>query len=259
MNKFYQYICLLIFIILLSACSTTSSESSSTLPDISIFNNLPSDQFIVEMDVIADGHMYRGKNANDPHTGAHVHFQSNSGIAPEWPEGTLPEDYPAIYAFADGTVSKVDTYYEVTNPEKTHYRYGVTLDFAQQNGQTIKMSYSIEPMIDPGDDTFYIDYIKVSDGDTVSKGDIIAYMYLSTDATINKDHHIHFNLIKNNATQAPVLFTSDIMTQFVEKISTSNGGVRNFDASDWMGDCMGYKVDETENPYIESAFDCLTL
>ena len=80
MNKLYRYICLLIFIILLSACSTTSSESSSTLPDISIFNNLPSDQFIVEMDVIADGHMYRGKNANDPHTGAHVHFQNNSGI-----------------------------------------------------------------------------------------------------------------------------------------------------------------------------------
>ena len=55
------------------------------------------------------------------------------------------------------------------------------------------MSYSIEPMIDPGDETFYIDFIKVSDGDTVSKGDIIAYMYLSTDITINKDHHIHFN------------------------------------------------------------------
>ena len=49
------------------------------------------------------------------------------------------------------------------------------------------------------------------------------------------------------------------MSQFVEKISTANGGIRNFDASDWMGDCMGYKVDQTENPFNESAFDCLKL
>jgi hypothetical protein len=229
MNWFFRRFLLLLFIGILCACSNSTSETSSNLPDISTFSNSPSDQFIVDMNVIADGHMYRGKNANDPHTGAHVHFKSNSGASPDWPEDTLPDAYPEIYAFADGTISKIDTYYEVTNAEKTHCRYGITLDFAQQNGQTIKMSYSIEPMIDPGDETYYMNYIKVNDGDTVYKGDVIAYMYLSTEATINKDHHIHFNLIKSNATQAPVLFTNDIMSQFVEKISTANGGIRNFE------------------------------
>ena len=143
------------------ACSSSGSGPGASHPDISTFNTTPSDQFIVDIAVVADGHMYRGLNANNPHSGAHVHFQNNGGATPLWPSGSAVEDYPAIYAFADGTVSKIDTYYQVTNPQKTHYRYGVTLDFATANGETVKMNYSIEPMIDPGDNTFYTDFINV--------------------------------------------------------------------------------------------------
>ena len=244
-------------------CSPNSSTSQSTndLPDISSFNTTRSDQFIVDMAVVADGHMYRGTNCSNPHTGAHVHFQDNSGESPKWPNGTAVTDYPKIYAFADGKVSKVDPYYEVTNSEKTHYRYGIIIEFASSNGQTITMSYSIEPMIDPGNENFYTDFIKVSVGDVVKKGDIIAYMYLSTDETVGTGHHIHFNLIKNSSMQAPALFTSTLMSEFVEQISTSNGGVRNFDGNKdtgtWMADCMGYKISASENPYEDVASSCL--
>jgi len=231
------------------------------LPDISSFNTSRSNQFIVDMDVIADGHMYRGEACSNPHSGAHVHFPTNSGDNPTWPNGTAVTDYPKIYAFSDGTVSKIDTYYKVTNPEKTHYRYGITIDFASSNGDTITMSYSIEPMVDPGNELFYADYIKVNVGDVVKKGDVIAYMYISTDATVGTGHHIHFNLIKNSTMQAPALFTPTLMSEFVDKISTSNGGVRNFDGNSesgtWMADCMGYKIKAAENPYENSAAECL--
>ena len=252
----------LLFLIAFIGCSTSSApSSSSTYPDISTFNTSRSNQFIVDMDVVADGHMYRGEACSNPHTGAHVHFPNNSGESPPYPNGTAVTDYPKIYAFADGKVSKIDRYYEVTNPEKTHYRYGIIIEFASSSGETISMSYSIEPMIDPGDESFYSDYITVSIGDVVKKGDVIAYMYLSTDADVGTGHHIHFNLIKNSAMQAPALFTSTIMTDFVDKISTSNGGVRNFDGDKntgtWMGDCMGYKIAAGENPYENAAADCL--
>ena len=82
---------------------------------------------------------------------------------------------------------------------KRHYRYGIRLDFASADGQTITMSYSIEPMVDPGNENFYEDFILVSKGDTVKKGDVIAYMHISTDATIGTDHRIHFNLLKSQS------------------------------------------------------------
>ena len=78
---------------------------------------------------------------------AHI---STSKIMPytTQPNGTPANNYPPIYAIADGVISNIDTYYEVTNPQKTHYRYGIRLDFASADGQTISMSYSIEPMVD---------------------------------------------------------------------------------------------------------------
>ncbi len=249
-----------LFAALLTACG--SESPASAYPDISEFNTNRSDQFLVGMDDVADGQMHRGKNASAAHPGAHIHFQNNAGGS-QWPNGTAAKDYPKIYAVANGTISNVDTYYEVVNSQKTHYRYGIRLDFASSDGQTISMSYSIEPMVDPGDEQFYLDFITVAKGDTVKKGDVIAYMYISPDATIGTDHHIHFNLLKSQSgggsiMQAPSIFSTDIMTQFLAKLT---GGNHNYDGGKntgtFMEDCMGYKIAADEHPYENVASDCL--
>ena len=253
---------LLLSLILFSACGGSDSSPPSLLPDISEFNSDRSDQFLVSMSDVADGQMHRGKNSTAPHPGAHINFQDNAGGS-QWPNGTDAKDYPKIYAIADGSIAHVDTYYKVVNSQKTHYRYGIRLDFASADGQTITMSYSIEPMVDPGNENFYEDFILVSKGDTVKKGDVIAYMYISTDATIGTDHHIHFNLLKSQSgggsiMQAPAIFSTDIMTQFLAKLT---GGDHNYDGGKntgvFMDDCMGYKIAADENPYESSSNDCL--
>ena len=254
----------ILFIITLffAGCGLSSNDSAPSHPDILTFKSNPTDQFLVNMNDVADGQMHRGKNATSPHPGAHINFKNNAG-GTTWPNGTPANNYPPIYAIADGVISNIDTYYEVTNPQKTHYRYGIRLDFASADGQTISMSYSIEPMVDPGDESFYQDFILVTKGDTVKKGDVIAYMYISPDATIGTDHHIHFNLLKPQSSggstmQAPAIFSTTVMAQFLAKLT---GGDHNHDGGKntgvFMDDCMGYKIAADENPYEAVASDCL--
>ena len=125
-----------------TATAATGDSTLLELPDIMHFHTSPTTQFLVSMNVIVDGHMYRGKNALDPHTGGHVHFNNADGT---WPKGTdKPENYPAIYAIADGIVSRVDTYFEVKPDSGKHYRYGITLDIAtSKSGGIFKFSYRI--------------------------------------------------------------------------------------------------------------------
>ncbi|MEK9727055.1 MAG: hypothetical protein VW397_02985 [Candidatus Margulisiibacteriota bacterium] len=245
----------------LMSCSDTSDSTASNYPDISSFNTNRSDQFIVELNAnIVDGHMYRGESASTPHNGAHINFINNSG-GTHFPNSTAPSDYPSIYAVADGTITAIQPYYEVISSNGTHYRYGLSLAFANQDGETITLEYSIEPMVDPGDSQFYENFILVDVGDQVKKGAKLATMYLSTDSTIGTDHHIHFSLKKNNSFLSPSIFTPAIMTAFSQKISTANGGQHNYDGGkgtgNWMSDCMGYKIAITENPYQNTAESCL--
>ena len=237
----------------LSGCqSNCGAPGTTSHPAISTFQDNPSDQFLVDFSAIVDGHMYKGQNANEPHSGGHVIFDISSVSS-----FSSPSDYPKIYAVASGVVSRIDTYFPV-NADFTHYRYGIDLTFAIRDGDDIRFHYSIEPFVDPSDNTFYAPYILVNEGDSVQKGDVIAYMYLAE----NENAHIHFNLYRefsngSSIFQAPVLFTSSIMDQFVERISTENGGTRNFDGDDWMEDCMGYKIGASENPFEDVASDCL--
>ena len=135
------------------------------------------------------------------------------------------------------------------------------LAFASSGSDTILMHYSLEPMVDPGDSSFYDDFILVSVGDTVSKGDVIGHMYLSTDATIGTDHHIHFSLSSNDTSTfyAPAIFTTDIMSDYLTAISVS--GNHNYDGGPntgtWMSSCIGYKISADENPYEASDKSCL--
>src|SRR5690349_3095418 len=79
--------------------------------DITYFQSHPTDQFLVDMDVVQSGHPYTGQRAFVPHTGAHVQFGTDYQT---WPRGgTAPSDYPPIYAVADGTITGIDDAFHV--------------------------------------------------------------------------------------------------------------------------------------------------
>ena len=55
--------------------------------------------------------------------------------------------------------------------------------------------------------------------------------------------------------------TNTIMTNFLDTISNENGGSKNYDTNpqtgNWMYDCMGFKIDKTENPFENKSESCL--
>ncbi|RAP26778.1 hypothetical protein DID74_01410 [Candidatus Marinamargulisbacteria bacterium SCGC AG-333-B06] len=263
-------LCLLLSLFLMSSmfsCGETADTATSsntvsvdevTLPDIRYFDTNPSDQFLVNITAVIDGHMYIGKHADNPHTGAHVYFSTQDST---WPLNGIdsPSNYPPIYAIADGKITRIDTYFNVLD----NYRYGIDLTFAKDGDHDISFHYSIEPFVNPGDSSFYEPYILVDVGDTVKKGDIIAYMYLSPESDTSA--HIHFNLLSSNngpsTFLAPIIFTDAVVNEFSEKISTENGGMKNYDGNQfsgtWMGNCFGYKLASTENPFSDTSQECI--
>ena len=79
------------------------NRARQDLPEIASFERQQSDHFIVDLDNVRTGHPYTGKDADRPHTGGHIYF--------ELPDNLPPEDvteYPAIYAAADGVISRID-------------------------------------------------------------------------------------------------------------------------------------------------------
>jgi hypothetical protein len=84
-----------------------SPQAMAQLPDISTFLTQPSDRFLVDVEEISRGDPFLGLNSAHPHSGAHVHFDNTKN---RWPKGKDESvNYPAIYAVADGVVSRVDT------------------------------------------------------------------------------------------------------------------------------------------------------
>ncbi|MFX0163010.1 MAG: M23 family metallopeptidase, partial [Candidatus Hodarchaeota archaeon] len=199
-----------------------------------------SDQFIVDIPDICDGHPFKGENANTPHQGAHVHFDNSLNT---WPKGSdVPENYPPIYAPADGIISRVDYVYPVGG---WHERYGIDLAFARDsNGSIYFLCYSIEPMVMEPSDGFYRDFILVSVGEEVKKGDVIAYMYMPPGKGF--DIHIHFHIMKTDCGDfmAPAIFNSTLVDEFHDKWYRFES-----DGSVLMPACMGYKLRAHENPF----------
>ncbi len=67
-----------ILLALVSGCGDSDSSTPvAGLPDISTFETNPTDVFLVDISVIADGHPYKGATANEPHEGAHLHLNSD--------------------------------------------------------------------------------------------------------------------------------------------------------------------------------------
>jgi murein DD-endopeptidase MepM/ murein hydrolase activator NlpD len=215
----------------------------SNLPELSSFEGQKTDKFLVDLEYVTRGHPFLGEGSENPDDGAHVNFD-NSGN--RWPEGTAVTDYPPVYAVADGYIEMVD-FYDTVGPNS---KYGVYLAFAQKNGRPVKFHMSIEPSSNPGDESFYLPYILVEKGQTVSKGDILAYMYVGP---YHEDSgpHIHFSVQpEGEHQQAPAIFTDEIVRAFHARWGSIDG-----DGD--MPVCMGYKLSKKENPFSDEALECL--
>ena len=216
------------------------------LPTIQQVRTARSDRFIVDLTTVDAGHPFKGRRANTPHQGAHVHW-NNSDTA--WPAGgAAPANYPAIYAAVDGVIHRVDTSF--------HYgaidRYGVEIAFARNGDTLFILCYGIEPMIVEPSAGFYRQFINVAAGQRVRKGDIIARMYLPPGAGIGCHVHFHVGQSITNRFLAPALFLPAVTDNF-----RSRWGIFFDDNGVPMPSCLGYLLDADENLYEFLAVDTL--
>lgn len=218
------------------------------LPELQSILTKTSDRFLVDLDVVRLGHPYMGRNSNRPHTGGHVYFKT-----PAKPDPRKPSTYPAIYAVADGFVSRIDysfklreMYEPALRKRVANYRYGVTLAIAQTEGAAVHFHYSIEPFIDPEDEQFYDRFLLVKPGQRVKKGDVIARMYIPPNERLAQKSHVHFNLMntKTRRFMAPVIFSEKIVERF--RVTWGRFGM---DGKTTIPACMGYQLAADENPF----------
>lgn len=222
------------------------TKADEKLPDISLFRTKPSDRFLVDVKDVTGGHPYKGVNAARPHAGAHVHFDNSRNV---WPKGKdEPGNYPAVYAIADGVVSRVDTHFALPGGND---RYGLDLEFAKdEKNSAFRFCYSIEPMAPEPAEGFYKSFLLVRKGQRVRIGDVIAYLYTPPNTN---GCHIHFHLMKDGVRGflVPALFTPEIAQAFHEKCN----GFREFNGNEAIPPCMGYRIGAEENPFGTGAKD----
>jgi hypothetical protein len=221
-------------------------DDHSSLPDIQLFKTNPSDRFLVDIQTISAGHPFKGKRANTPHQGAHTHWDNTSNT---WPQGgSSPSNYPAIYAVADGYIERIDYKLQVG----TNDRYGVDLAFARNDSSIFLFGYGIEPMVLEPSADFYKQFILVTQGQYVKKGDILSYMYLPPSAGIGCHIHFHIQQKNKNNFLAPAIFKSEVVDSFFVKWGRfANDGTTPLPA------CMGYMLNAEENPYGNGQVDTL--
>ena len=247
-GKYGRYGIVVIAAIVTLACSCPQNGSepepeSDNLPDISTFMTAPSDRFIVDIELLGSGHPFLGKRSAEPHQGAHANWHNDETT---WPDGLTPDQYPAIYAPADGYIYRIDYSYGVG----MNQRYGFDLAFASRSDSTCLFCYSIEPMCPEPSSDFYRDFILVDLGDEVAKGDILGYMYIPT----NTIAHIHFHLLLEygDSFMAPAVFTPAVVDSF-----HSHWGMFGEIQGVPIPPCMGYMLAAEENPFGTGAVDIL--
>jgi hypothetical protein len=232
-----------------SASSGAPSQEPATktdLPEISAFLTKPSDRFLVDINEISRGHPFLGVNAPRPHAGAHVHFDNTDN---HWPKGKdEPSNYPAIYAVADGFVSRVDTHFGLKGGND---RYGLDLSFAKdEKGSPCQFCYSIEPMAPEPSKDFYKKFILVREGQRVRKGDLIAYLY--TPPKVNGCHiHFHVMIDGKKGFFAPAIFSTKIVKDFHDQCD----GFKWSNSGKPLPACMGYRIGAEENLFGSGAKD----
>jgi Zn-dependent protease len=217
------------------------------LPDISAFLLKPSDRFLVDIKEVSRGHPFLGVESPHPHAGGHVHFDNRKN---RWPRGKdEPAHYPAIYAVADGVISRIDTHFSLPGGND---RYGVDLTIATGPlGAACRFCYSIEPMCPEPSEGFYKKFLLVKEGQEVRKGDVIAYLY--TPPSCGDGCHIHFHLMVDGTEGflAPAIFTPAVVKAFHKQCR----GFRDSNDGKPIPPCMGYRISAEENPFGSGAKD----
>ena len=106
-------------------------------------------------------------------------------------------------------------------------------------------------MIPGPSEGFYRQFITVTQGQKVRKGDVVAHMYCPPGV---KDVHIHFHLMVDGKKGflAPAIFSPDVVRQFHAKW----GGFGR-DGETPMPPCMGYRLGAEENPFGTGAAELL--
>ena len=251
--------------------------NKSDRPDISYFATNKSDRFLVDFEDIIAGHPYVGQRSPSPHNDAQVYF---SNTDPRWLNASKPSDYPPVYAVADGTIvlSHGDSWsYNVRDktffdPPWWHVKYDFNLEIATENGKPLVFMYSLEPQIvftdQPKD--FYKEFVLVSHGQRVQKGDILAYLYvppLAQRVTPTSSTHISFALHPSGSNEwdmrAPAIFTEDIVKKFGDIYRNPKEGWDSPSyGKDWarargVPTAMGWMIDGDENPFGNNSLDVI--
>jgi hypothetical protein len=185
-----SFLRILVFALFLASCSAKKEESLppsvfSNLPDVSSFASSPSDQFIVDaagLMQVSRAHPYKGAGTSCAHSGAHLHFKDTGS------------DYRVeMRAPADGVVARITPCFDLGNGND---KFEVDLAVALHKGEPLLFEYSIEPFAGlqcQANPDFYKQFIFVSAGQNVKKGDVIALLFRKG-ATGGDATHVHFNL-----------------------------------------------------------------
>lgn len=228
MNKIAWIILVLGSSLLLNDCGSKKSDSSATLnlPDILDFASSPSDTFVVDstgQTKVSRAFPFKGTGSACAHAGAHLHF-TNTG-APYLVDLIAP---------ADGVITRVESCVVVNSND----RYGVNLTFAQTGGKNVTFSYSIEPMdgyhcsggVQGSDNGAYAPYILVQEGESVTKGQVIARMYKPNNGSDGSHLHFHLQTEGNSGFQCPNIFDSAVTTTFASLYGTEDCSGTDFGA-----------------------------
>lgn len=205
--RYFQAAFIFILMVMIVACfkgPSGGSINAQSLPDISFFTTNPTDHFIIssnDYSKVSNAFPFKGNSTSCPHTGAHLHFTTTG--APYHVE---------LYAPVDGIIESVEKCVDLGTVD----RFGISLAFAQHNGQTLGFYFSIEPaqgkLCSAGDPDYYAQYIFVTVGQTVQKGDLLAY-FPKLD-TIDSGPHLHFHLGDLSGHYCPNIFNSTVMAEF---------------------------------------------
>ena len=254
---------------------TSTSQSEKSLPNITYFAKNKSNRFFVDFEDVIAGHPYVGARSPRPHNDAQVYF---SNTDQRWINAKKPSDYPPIYAVADGYISlPKSSFYNVVDhsdvdPAWWHVAYNFTLRIAKDGNSNMEFMYQMEPYMIPDitgkPKDFYKQFILVTNGQYVKKGDILAYMYVPSfsEMTGSKgaSSHIAFSLIKQPRTvYAPAIFSEEVVAKFGDIYRNPKEGWESKSFGfDWnrgrgLPNGMGWMISGEENPFGNNPVDVL--
>jgi hypothetical protein len=208
------------------------TPAASSYPDISTFKTNPATTFVLDatgLGQIGGAKPFMGSASACPNGAVNVWYppQTNSYLTD-------------IYSPVAGVVSKADSC--VTN---SYDRYGFNITFASYNGSTVDLAMTLEPFsnidsqakfacsggVAGQDNGFYKQYLFISAGQTVTKGQRVAQLYhpplsvFPADIVNNPDAikaTTDITLSRNNggSSACPNIFSADVESQFVSHFMT---------------------------------------